>query len=443
MTASARLTHFVLRFLPLFLVLLDQAVISGTRLVLQIAVGRNAPEQLGLFGVAMGVVLVMVSFQEALVTTPYTVFATRQLPEESRRFAAGGLWTQLLLMLVVVSVWGCVIAYRGAGSREEAPMLAVFATLLWFAPSQMLREFARRHLLTQGPRTGLLGLDLFASAIVLLWPGILLWSGAVTARQVFFVIAIANLGHVLVWWLWYHRQFPLWQTTPRRFLGLSWSYGRWIVGENLLNALVMGWMGWHLAWSGGPGIGERNAGLLQSCLTVVLLANPFLLGFASFLGPRAAEVYHREGRPALMKLIWGSTLFVTLVLAGLAAFLWPWGEWLLTLMFGQSYAGYGHLVGIFSIGMIGTGISFVATAGLQTAGRPQVNFYGSIASLLFIVVWAWVRVGNDLEEAAIGFVLAVLVGMAVRLLGLVFSGPVGAGNGRPENSVASTVGQAG
>lgn len=414
MNGIRKLAGLAERWMPLFLVLVDQAVISGTRLVIQIVVGYGAPDQLGLLGIALGVVVVMVSFQEALVTTPYTVFSPRQKAAASRAFSAGALWTQTLLMVATVAVWSGVVWYRSPAGEPAGPMLVVLSAVVWYAPLHLLREFARRHLLAHGRRRTTLVLDLLAAAVVLVWPGVLLWGEAITARQAFTVLTAANLLYVGLW-VWQNRgQFPLSGTNPRQFLGLSWSYGRWIVGENLCSALTIAWMGWYLAWWSG----ERQAGLFQSCITVVLLANPFLLGFAGFFGPRAAEVFHLGGWRPLLQLTGRSLVFVTAGLASLSALLWPMGEWVLTTLFGEEYAGNGGLVGILSLGMVGLGISHVLAVSLQTSGRPQINFAASLTGFLCVVGWSFFLVQDSLVLAAIGFVTAVFAGVLVRAAGI-------------------------
>ncbi len=412
-----------LHLLPMILIMSDQAVISGTRLLSQVAVGRwGGPDQLGLYSIAMGVVMVMVGMQEALVTTPYTVYSPRQSNENRRRFSVGALWVQMLLMIGMTLFWAATVWVRGLQGGFTGGVLWVMTAVIWFGPFQLVREFSRRWLLAGGMLRGTLALDIASSALLALLLGLVVWKGSVDARIVFGMGAIANLFYIAVWATRYRRDFPLLNSSPRVFAGLSWSYGRWIAGESIFSILMVYYIGWHLTYFQD----ESRAGIFQSCMTVVLLANPFLLGFASFLGPRAAQTYHREGWPALWSLTWKSLVFVVLVLGVLAAVLFVGGDWFVTRVFGQKYAGNGDLIAMLGIGMVGLGISYVVTCALQTAGWPQVNFAGSVASGVFLVVWCLMLVRTDLHPAATGFTLAVFFGVLIRCAGLLASRfPVG------------------
>jgi len=395
-------------------ILVDQAVISGTRLITQVAVGRFGPDQLGLFGSAMGVVMTMVSLQEALVSTPYTVFAPRQSREKLSAFASGALLVQLLMMSLLTLGWVGIVLWKGSTGGWTGGILLVMTAMIWFAPFQLLREFGRRWMLANNlPRPALL-LDVASTVLVVGLLAVAVWLHWINAWLALVLVTASNGLYVCLWLALYRREFPVRTTSPREFASLSWSYGRWIAGEGLCSVIMMYYLVWHLTFF----MGEFQAGLFQSCMTVVFLANPFLLGFVSFLGPRAAGTWHKSGWLALWRLTWKSLLFVVAVLSVVAVFLGFAGEWLLVVVFGDQYAGNGPVVTMLGVGMIGLGISYVITCTLQTAGRPDVNFLGSVVSGLFLVVWSFLFVREELMTAATGFVLAVFLGVLVRAIGL-------------------------
>lgn len=410
MTRPEGLRLSLRQHLPLLTVLLDQAVISGTRLVTQMVIGRSAgPEQLGLFASAMGVATMMVGLQEAFVTTPYTVFAPGiEGGERQRAFSRGALGTALVLMCLAVAAWGGVMIWQGLTAGQSAALRAVLLALLWFAPLQLVREFARRWLLANQQRRPALLLDIAGAALQLVALAGIVVFAAVDARLAFLAATAANGVYLLLWCWHYLGRFRA--PSGAGFGQLAWRYGRWVAAENVCSTLMMYFAVWFLT----ARLGEAAAGQFSASMTVVLLANPFLLGYASFLGPRAAQVWHQEGTPALVRQIVRATVFVVLVLGILAAGLALGGDWLLTLMFGAKFAGQGPLVATLGLGMAGLGASYTLTAGLQTAGRPWVNFLGSLGSALCLVAWCLAFVRESIEPAATGFVVAVLVGVVVR-----------------------------
>jgi O-antigen/teichoic acid export membrane protein len=409
----------LIRHLPLLVVLLDQAVISGTRLLVQMGVGRSGgPEQLGLFGAAMGIVMVMLGFQEALITTPYTVYSpAREANGTRREFAWGALRLGLILLVVMMAIWAGVMAWRMSSGAWPAGWLAIGLALFWFGPFQLLREFGRRWLLANHARQATLVLDALVSLILLVALGAMLFAGKVDARLAFGLMTLSNVVFIGLWLHRYRSEFRLDRDGARDFAGLAWRYGRWIAGENFCSVLMMFYLTWHLAFF----LGERAAGQLTACMTVVLLANPFLLGYSGYLGPRAAGEWHVGGWSRLGPLIWQSLLTVTAVLGGLAVLLALRGDWLLGLMFGGEYLGNGSMVAMLGVGMIGLGASYVLTTALQTAGRPWWNFAGSLVSAVLLVVWSQLYIRNSIGPAASGFAIAVFAGTMVRLAGFLLS----------------------
>ncbi len=409
----------LVRHWPLLVVLLDQAVISGTRLLVQMGVGRSGgPEQLGLFGAAMGIVMVMLGFQEALITTPYTVFSpAREANGTRREFAWGALRLGLIVLVVMLAIWAGMMGWRSFSGTWPAGWLIIGVALLWFAPFQLLREFGRRWMLANQVRQATLVLDAVVSLILLVALGAMMFAAKVDARLAFGLMTLSNVVFIGLWLHRYRGEFRPDRDGARDFAGLAWRYGRWIAGENFCSVLMMFYLTWHLAFF----LGDRAAGQLTACMTVVLLANPFLLGYSGYLGPRAAGEWHVGGWAKLGPLTWQSLLTVTVVLGALAALLAVRGDWLLGLMFGSEYLGNGAMVAMLGVGMIGLGASYVLTTALQTAGRPWWNFAGSLVSAILLVVWSQLYIRTSVGPAASGFTVAVFAGTVVRLTGFLLS----------------------
>src|SRR4051794_27056330 len=77
--------------------LADQAIVSGASFVTTLVVGRvGGAEELGVYSLGFTLLVLALSFQDALVSSPYTVYSYRLESEDRARFAGSAL-TQLLI----------------------------------------------------------------------------------------------------------------------------------------------------------------------------------------------------------------------------------------------------------------------------------------------------------------------------------------------------------
>src|SRR5205814_9957239 len=103
----------------------------------------------------------------------------------------------------------------------------------------------------------------------------------------------------------------------------SWAFGRWIVLGQLVGVVH----GFVLYWLLAAMKGTTATGAFAACMTVVTLSNPFILGIANVLGPRAARAFTTGGPQEARDVGRKPTLLldgVMTALAGLVAL----GGWL-------------------------------------------------------------------------------------------------------------------
>ncbi|MDP6446992.1 MAG: hypothetical protein QF805_24575, partial [Pirellulaceae bacterium] len=87
----------------------DQALVSGVSFTTSVILGRNASqEELGVYFLALTIILVMRGVQAELITAPFTIF--RQRMSSGRRVAYAQTTLTLQLLVTVASVVGFAIA---------------------------------------------------------------------------------------------------------------------------------------------------------------------------------------------------------------------------------------------------------------------------------------------------------------------------------------------
>ena len=229
----------------------------------------------------------------------------------------------------------------------------------------------------------------------------------------FFALAIVNAIGVVGWWYVFRSQFdfsrgkdsqPLLQQIPENF-----RYGRWVAGENVCAVLTMYFCNWFLAYQ----TGEEATGVFGSCFQVVLLANPFLLGIASILAPRAAAAFNEQAYPGMLKVLikFGIVMFTVMTLFSLllcfagdqiTAIMFP-----TTDLFFEEYLGsQNSITAVLGLALPAMGLSYLASCGLMAAHRPRDNFYSAIVGAIVLIGLNFCFSETTLMTAAISFTMS-------------------------------------
>src|SRR5262249_41234572 len=142
-------------------------------------------------------------------------------------------------------------------------------------------------------------------------------------------------------------------------------------------------------WLVAARLGTAATGELAACLTVVTVANPFVLGFGNFVGPSVARAFAEGGRLRVREVLFHATLPLAVVALPLAAVAVTAGGWLIAKLYGPDYAGHGTTVALLGLLVPLVAGNNMADHGLRALDRPEVNFRGSLASLLITPAVAW------------------------------------------------------
>ena len=409
-----------------------QGILSITRLLTSMTVGgRFSPaaelstdrnEQLGYYVIGFSTLMLAVALFEAFITTPLTVFIQKQASDKRPRFSAQMLIAALLLIGLIVGLSSSLILLQFQTDYLNSGLALALIATAFLAPFQLLREFSRRWLLANLQAKESAILEAAFAVLFVVGVCILLATDQVSAVNMFSALAIINAIGVAGWWFFYCRQFdfsrqqdaPLLQTQ----ISENVNYGRWVAGENVCGVLTMYFCNWFLAYR----LGEETTGVFGACFHVVMLANPFLLGIASILAPRAAVVFNQCGYPGMLKVLikFGIVLFVAMSLTSLL--LWFAGDQLTSIMFPATQIYFeehllnqNHITATLGLALPVMGLSYLASCGLMAAHRPRDNFYSAIVGAVVLVASNFCFAETTLMTAAISFILSFFAATIFRL----------------------------
>jgi O-antigen/teichoic acid export membrane protein len=371
----------------ILLALLDQGVVSAARFLTNVIIGRVCgKEELGLYALGFSVLLLIVCAQEALVTTPYTVFGNRLQGARRAARAASALLQHGLLTLVCVigGVLGAVVLFA-ANQRQMA--WVVLAIALGIAGT-LMREFARRVALAHlsvGAAT------LVDSVFAVLCVGGLLLAarwGVLSAEWAYLIVGVACAAVAMGWLLASRDTFRRAPGSFQTDCGETWRFGRWVFAGQIVLAASTA----LLPWLAAAARGSAEAGALSACLQIVLLTNPLVIAAGSLLTPQAARAaavgpraVRAVTRPAAWWLAAAMSAFCLLVLLG--------GERAMSLVYGGQFQGYGHTLAVLALAALATAVALPDDVGLQAIQRPDVNLRANVLGLLATLAVAGLAVG--------------------------------------------------
>lgn len=363
------------------LAILDQAVVSGTNFVTSVILGRcTGRSELGVYYLALSLVLLVRGAQERLVSSPYTIYAARKQGAELHAYAGSTLAHQLLLSLLAcggLAIAGGLGLFAG-GLAPLYTLLLVAAPLLW------LREFVRQRLFAHLQSGAALTLDAAISAVQI---GLLLYFGWLGVLNVGLTLGVMACCCGLAATICLALRPPLLATTVKQMLAdwcENWGFARWALASYLLACTGPSILPWAVAYCGG----EADTGSLGGCTTLVGLSNMFLLGFANYFCPRAAQAYAHGGTRDLRSQLRRAQLILVACLTPLVAAAALAGDWLAVAVYGPDFQNTRWIITALALAVLANSFGVVAGNGLWAMDRPKASFLADIAALVASLISA-------------------------------------------------------
>lgn len=357
--------------------LLDQAVVSGTRFLTTVMVGRLCGQgELGLYSLGFGLVVLAASTQESLITLPYTIYGNRLGGIDRRRYAGAVLVHLAVLMLLATAglAAAALVLGMGMGPGGLAPIVWILAATIPFA---LLWEFARRLAFAHLNVTAALALD--AAVAVVQICGLLALSagGKLSAVTAYCAMGVACAA-VGLSWLWLARgKFIVQRRRVAGQFARNWSLGKWVFAGQLTVAVHAYTVHWMLAIL----LDTKATGEYVACWSVILLSNPIMLGISNVIAPNVAKAFAAGGKSELRRIVRKAAWTLTLVMGAFCAVAIVWGSRIVALLYGAGYAADRRTIAVLALTVLLQAMAMAAGNGLLAMERSRVNFCARLLGL--------------------------------------------------------------
>ena len=405
---AARLRALYDRFGRLGVSLADQAGVSATNFLTGVLIGRAcSPEQLGLYGIGLAVLLIVTEVHQAFVSTPHQVLYPRQPGDAERRRFNGSALLHSLAIGGIVGV-GVLVAALFSGGQTGGVLLAL-AVAAW---AVLARYFARLFSFTTLRPAAALWLDGGVALLQLGGLATLAWTGRLSAMSAFVWIGVSNAVALIAWLLPLRREFA---PAPAAAVGdfkKTWPLSRWVVLSGV--TWTLGMHAYPLLIGGLRTPAE--AGVWTACFGIAALANPLLMGIQNWLGPVVAHAAVSRPRPAFRRLVLRASIGFGLLMTPVVLGTFLFGDWLVRA-YGPEYATHGGLVAMLTLATLAHAVGFASARGLFADGRALHDFAGNLVTLaLLLTIGLWLVARHGVDGAAWSFVIGMAAGNAYRVL---------------------------
>ncbi len=362
----------------------DQAVVSGTSFVTSVVIGRFCgKDDLGVYYLALSVVLMLRGIQEQLISAPYYVYCHRREGEELSAYTGSTFAHQFLLLIAaVVGLTGfAVIVSSGYGP-------AGFHTTAWVligaAPFLLLRESIRHFAFGRLSLRSAILVDVAVAAMQLGGLALLFSLNLLSVGLIYLVMGAACAMACCGWWLLRSESITV---KPARILPdwkQNWSFSKWALAGHFVGNSASYILPWFVAAVDGT----AATGVLAACTTLVGLGNAFMMGLSNYLTPKAAQSFAAGGVRELRRVLKKTAWLFGITLGGFAVLSCFVGDLIAVLVYGEHYAGAGPILAILAFGLFVGSISVTAGNGLWAIDKPAANFRADFCTLIVTVITA-------------------------------------------------------
>jgi len=391
----------------------DQAIVSGTNFLSTVAVGRWCElEQLGLYSLAFGVMVLLGVFQHSLILNPYAVFSSR-LPASRRPRYLGSVVLQQGLFSVAGSGLLVTLAVAMSGSQNYAKFSNIALVLALAMPFFTLREFIRRILLARLNVRATFVLDSCVAAFQIAGLIALGMLNRLSAVSAYLVVAIACAVPSLVWLFLSRKAIVIRTRVAWKTIARHWVYGRWVCASQFTDVVQKYSLHWILAIL----VGVEATGMYTAYSSIVMIFNPFILAIGGVLLPRAAHVHHVGGVSELRRVVIKTTFIMGTVMAISCVPVAIFGDTVVDQLY-QLYATESMtlLMSLLCATILVATLCIPADNGLCVLERPRISFLSGLSGLVVtILITPILAIGWGIEGAALGALISVSVAAIVQL----------------------------
>ena len=353
---------------PAALALLDQLVVGGANFVTILLLGRLAgPHALGVYALVMTVFYLLLAVQEALITTPYTIFGARLSGIRHRQYSGSALCQSAGWSACVASILALIASYFGfvSNDSELARVVGVFSIV---APLWLLREFGRRYLFARMQLTKVVAMSVTGASAQLTTLCLFAYTDRLSPATALCAMGVGS-GAAGIGWLWLSRRsFQLNHARLSYFVRKNWVLGRWVLASQGTSVIAANMMPWLIVlW-----LGPAATGIFAACDAILRFANPIIIALTNVLTPRVAIGFKHGGEAELRRIIRKATILLGLFLFAFCLFLAIAGELVLQQSFGDDYAGYWATLLVLAINQLVAKLALAPGRALLVLERANI-----------------------------------------------------------------------
>lgn len=415
-TTIGRVTRLIRRYEHINWALADQAVVSGASFLTTVLVARLfGKEDFGRFVLAwMGVFLVQ-ALQVAVIAAPMMNIGSKQSVDQRPAYL-GAVLVHQAVFGVATSVLVYLAAHMSALLVPEWHLDALALPLAVLVFIGQTQDFLRRYYYALHRPELSFAFDLLRYSAQMLVLAALLFGFRETASLsvVFYAMSGVALIAILAG-VPFFGPVSFERQTMKTLTAKHWSFSRWLLGASLSE-----WVSENFVSVGvGAVLGLAEVGAWRAAQQLVLIVNIPLQGMGNLAPMQASLAYDKEGVQGLMSFMRGFVLRYMAAIGALLAVMALSGEFLLTSVYGEAYAGYGFLVTGFALVMMVLLMRFAASIAIRAMEITSFEFFAYLAGVAFILLATYPLISSFGLIGALGCeVLFNAIVLAVMAAGL-------------------------
>ena len=393
------------------LTVLDQVLVSGVNLVLNIFLARMlGVEGFGIFSVLWVCVLFVSSLQLALILYPILSLTIQQ--EDQNTYLNAVFWLQVIFTIASGIALFILCFYSGDSFfNVKLSMYAFDISLL--AMLHTFQDFLRRlffvlnfhRIAIFSDLISYLGRLILLSTFFRFWPVDVATTLKLIAFSSFISIAftIKYCGVKQVKFRYLLDTFTY-----------NWSFSRWLLGSSLLQWLT----GNFFVLVASSTIGPFAAGVVRISQNLMGATHVVFLSMENYVPRRASECYKVGGIDQLIlyfrKIAAYILVFVSIVILAVAAFPRFW----IGMFYGDSYIEYAFFLRWYVLLYLFMAINITIKLFLRTVGETRAIFISDVlAALISVMIARPLIVAFQFNGVLIGTAVSMAVVMVSLIIG--------------------------
>jgi O-antigen/teichoic acid export membrane protein len=358
-------------------------------------------EDFGMYVLGLGIIMILIGFQRAIISTPYAILFNQKTDEEKALYRSSNFifFTIFLILSSIIFIIGLLVINLVELNEYTTfticlMVLLVGNSILYFFKYTLIAELALKQNLIYCL------VIYFLTLLLLLY---FFYFDQLTTNKTFIITSISIMVVSIFFYIYYFK-YTLEKITlknTKKYFDENWKLGKWIVGSNfafMFSSQIFPWLLLYF-W------GKISVAELGVVLSISRILAPAVQGFWSFLLPKMTTYINEiEKFKVVLKQLIIIMSFISLILILLGYFL---GDWFIQLLYSSKYSGLGLLITLAFVLQAINLINMPIDAGLNALKRTDLGF----KSLLIAVVLSLV----------IGFPLTAIYGVIGALLGMIIA----------------------